>query len=301
MVALKKHFQMKHILVATDFSTASHNAFLYSLQLAQSLEARIVLFSAFQPVDTPHIVADTVISSASMQVAVHDRLVQHLRAAGSAAQVPITLGFAEGPAVERIIEEASKQRADLIVCGMKEHGKGFRQVFGSTVTGLARHSTVPVLVIPETAGFKQPRRIALANDILPEANVHTLDMLATIGQCFLSSVFIVRVLRDRFEEVFEMHHPEKKHSHLVRALDTQYEYYRNKQVTEALTGFIHEQQIDLMALIPHQHSLLERLFFKSQTKSMIFRTEIPLLILPENKAQADPSAAPIKNTDVHWD
>ena len=34
-------------------------------------------------------------------------------------------------------------------------------------------------------------------------------------------------------------------------------------------------------MVPHKHSLLERWFVKSTTRSMIFKTRIPLLILPE--------------------
>jgi nucleotide-binding universal stress UspA family protein len=289
-VTLSKQTDMKALFVATDFSTASHNAFLYSLQLAHSLEAKVILFHAFQQMTLPNLEPTVVIPRQEMQQLVLDRLNQHLKAAASAVQVPVEVHCAEGPCVATILDEARKAQADLIISGMKESGKGLRQLFGSTVTGLARHSTIPMLVIPEEAGYKQPATIALASDIAPETDVHTLDALSVIGQRFHSKIYIVRVISDRFEEVFELLDRPAKFSRLSRALETQYEYYKNKHVTDTLTDFVQQQQVDLVALVPHQHSLLERLFFKSTTKSMIFKSSVPLLILPEQKISFEPAS-----------
>jgi nucleotide-binding universal stress UspA family protein len=282
---------MKTLLVATDFTAASHNAFLYSLQLAQSLEAKIILFHAFLPITLTGLETSIeTITTQELEVSARDRLQQHLRSAGAAINIPVELHCAAGASATAILEEAGKIKADLIVTGMKTHGKTFRKLFGSTVTALTQHSTIPLLVVPEETSYKQPQRIALANDILPEAGTATLDMLATIGQGFHSTVLIVRIISDRFEEIFELRRPKKKYAQLSRTLDTQYEYYRSKHITGTLYDFIHEQHIDMMAFIPHQHSLLDKLFYKSQTKSMLFKSDIPLLILPEQKATTEPAA-----------
>jgi nucleotide-binding universal stress UspA family protein len=272
---------MKTLLVATDFSTASHNAFKYSLELASSLEAKIVLFTAFQPVAIASPETAIIITADELRQTSQASLQQQLRTAGIPVKVPVELRCEEGEAVKAILEEAGKLKADFIITGIKDHGKGFRQFFGSTVTGLAKHSTIPLLVIPEQAPFKQPGRIALANDITIETDAHTLDALTFLGQCFHSKVYILRIIDNRLTEVFELMDRPAKLATLERTLETEYAYYKSKHITEALGDFVHKQQINLLALIPHHHGFMERVFHKSQTKSMIFRSDIPLLILPE--------------------
>jgi hypothetical protein len=45
---------MKAILIATDFSTASRNESLYGLKLAKALQAKIILFNAYNvPLPAP--------------------------------------------------------------------------------------------------------------------------------------------------------------------------------------------------------------------------------------------------------
>ena len=281
---------MKTIFVTTDFSAASHNAFLYSLEMAKAFGAKVVLFHAFQQLVIPNMESTIVITLEDTKNLVKDRLSQHLRAVKDQEHVPVETGYEEGPASMTILAAAAKHQADIIISGMKEKGKTFRQFFGSTVTELARHTSIPLVVVPEEASYQQPDKIALASDIAPETDVHTLDALSEIGQRFHSKIYIVRIISNRFEEVYELLNRPTKFSRLSRALETQYEYSRNKHVTEALSNFIDTEHIHMLALVPHKHTLLERWFFKSSTKSMIFKSRIPLLILPERQVKHDPAA-----------
>ena len=46
-----------------------------------------------------------------------------------------------------------------------------------------------------------------------------------------------------------------------------------------LKSFVAEHEIDMIAMIPHKHNLLSRMFKESNTKKMAFHSEIPLLTL----------------------
>lgn len=70
-------------------------------------------------------------------------------------------------------------------------------------------------------------------------------------------------------------------SRMVRTLDPIYACIAGKDVPEVLNDFTSVYNINLLALLTHKHDLLERLFFKSTTRAMIFKTPIPLLILPD--------------------
>ena len=286
---------MNTILIATDFTNASHNALLYGLGMARAFKANVILFHAYQiqVLAVPEMAI--AVPKEDTRAAVLDRLSQHLRATGDAG-VNVEKVTAEGPSARAIIEAARKHKADIIICGMKNHSKTFRQIFGSTATDLAKHSPIPVIVVPEEAHYQAPARIALASDIEPETDVHTLDTLSEIGERFQSKMFIVRVISNRFEEVFELTHCSSKLTPLSRKLDTQFSYAQNKDVAEALSFFVQAEHVNMLALVPHKHTLLEKWFFKSTTKAMIFKSPIPVLVLPEHTVQYEPAG---KRTEHH--
>ena len=48
-----------------------------------------------------------------------------------------------------------------------------------------------------------------------------------------------------------------------------------------INDFAHKHDADLIAIIPHRHNLIERLFHRSNSKKIAFHTDLPLLALPE--------------------
>jgi nucleotide-binding universal stress UspA family protein len=274
---------MKTILAVTDFSKASRNALLYSLKLAKAFDAKLILFHAFQQIAIPSIDSTAIITPEDIKSLVRKKLQQQLDSVNNTGHFPVEIRYEEGPAGSSILAEAALQKADIIVSGMKRSGKLFRQVFGSTVTYLASHTQVPMIVVPENAIFIPPGKIALASDIAPEPGANTLDILTEIGLQFQSKIYIIRVSSNRFEEVYELHHPPAKFSCLSKVLDTHYEYSKSRHITEALNAYIEGNSINMMTLVPHKHTLTERCFFKSNTRSMIFNSRVPLLILPEQR------------------
>lgn len=281
---------MKTLFVASDFSSASHNAFLYSLELARALPARIILFHAYQEMVIPNFETTITISQNELRNMAEDRLQQHVRAAGKAVQSPIEIKCVVGPVATELLTEADKVKADFIVTGMKGQGKAFRKLFGSTVTELIRHSDIPLLVIPEDSSYRPPVQIALADDLQTDTSSHTFDELLNLGQCFHAKVYMIRICKNIVEEVFEFQNRPARLNSLSKVLPTEYLHYEDKHVTDALIDFVEEQKIDLLTLVPHRHSFLEHLLQKSHTEAMAFKSKIPLLILPEKKTEHEPGA-----------
>lgn len=294
-VDLTKHEHMKTLFVATDFSPASHNAFLYSLELAKALPAKIILFHAYQQVVIPNPETAVVVLDEEQQKMAEDRLHQHLRAAGKNVSCTVELMYREGLPAVAIGENAVRLKADYIVTGIKESGKGFRKWFGSTITALMRHCSIPQLVIPEDIHYHPPSRLALANDMTIDTDAHTLDPLIAIGQCFHSKVYILRINRHKLEEVYELLDRPARLGNLQRVLETEYQYFHNKHIGEAIIDFVAHEKLDMLAFIPHHHQFLERLFGKSHSKEMIFKTKVPLLLLPEKKKDA--ASTVVRHTD----
>ncbi|HTR31546.1 MAG TPA: universal stress protein [Puia sp.] len=272
---------MKTFLVATDFSAASRSATHYGIELARALNGRVILFSAFQQV--PVVLTDSLVAAApaNMGEAVQQQLEAEADFLNSEEATPVEIMAKEGPIANAILEAAKEMNADLILAGIKGAGKATRRFFGSTVTSLAKKTTVPLIVVPEEASYKRPATIALANDISFHAGTHVLDILRTLVKRFHSTLYIVRVVTNKTNEVVEILNRPFNLTEMVSKLDPLYEYPLDKNIVKALQHFISTHQVNLLAMVPHRKSPPERWFIRSKTREMIFETNIPLLILPE--------------------
>lgn len=286
-VALNKQAVMKTILIATDFSNAAHNAALYAAELAKAFNARLILFSAYEQASVP-VSEIPVLTSADMGIRAKRRLEDEKQLLTKGNGFLVETSSKPGIAASCILQAIEENKADIIIAGMKKSDQAIRRVFGSTVTALLNKLSVPLLVVPENASFRDISAIALANesDVAPDSDPHLLDILREIGERFHSKLYLVRVVKNRFQEAYEVLNRPFKINRMVRTLDPAYECIEGKDVPQALTEFTEAYHINLLALLRPQHTLLERWFLKSTTRAVIFESPVPLLILPERQRAA---------------
>lgn len=135
---------LKHLLVATDFSEDADRAVDYAVGLAQELKASLTLMTATYLGDTPEVHMGYIEKARTEDQQKLEAARQRVEQAGVAASALAEYG---SPA-QRIVETAQKEGADLIVMGT--HGRtGLRQMLiGSVAERVVRHATCPVLVVP---------------------------------------------------------------------------------------------------------------------------------------------------------
>jgi nucleotide-binding universal stress UspA family protein len=57
----------------------------------------------------------------------------------------------------------------------------------------------------------------------------------------------------------------------------------NRNVESGIDEFAEKNKIDLLVVLPRKKGLFESLFGKSESKSLIFHTKVPLLALSASK------------------
>lgn len=273
---------MKHILAPTDFSNAAHNAVVYAASLAKVFNARLTLYHAYRQILPPD--SPAILTLQEIKDMANWRLEQEAGAIDLYSQLAVeTISNEENEPATGILQAARDSKADMIVMGMKGSGKNIRRVVGSTVTSLIRKTTVPVIVVPEAVRSGKLETIALAteSDVSPESDPHILDRLRELGERFSSKLYLIRIAKNKFAEAFEILNRPFKISKMLSTLDPVYESIEGKDVIKALNEFTGKYRVNMLALLPHKHSLPARLLGKSTTRSMVFETKIPLLILPD--------------------
>ncbi|MCW3109987.1 MAG: universal stress protein, partial [Segetibacter sp.] len=197
-----------------------------------------------------------------------------------AADLSVEFFVEEGLPSEVIKWVAKSVKAKWMVIGMKGGGGIMRKIFGSTAISLSRNPNFPLILVPPDARFTPPKTIALASDIGDETNIKILDPLEEFGIQFNSTMYVVRVIKNDMNEVVErLSSPLRIKSHF-KNLNASFDFISDNSVTHAMNEFVKENRIDMMAMIAHEHNILERIFVKSNIKEMLFRSHVPLIILP---------------------
>lgn len=276
---------MKRILIATDFSAAADRAVEYGSKLAAALDAAVTILAAYEDIPVP--LTDTmslaIIDAGDARELVESGLLRQKELFRQGKTQAMTTLSVKGPVVDSILEAAREENADLIIVGMKSKGKALRKLFGSTVTALARKTTIPLLVVPEEARYAAPAGILLGNDIRPETDIHVLDPLKELIAIFLSKLYSLRVVQKGTREFIGILHNPNPLRSLEKTWGIKYEYEMGDDVAKNLNEFAESHHISMVVMMARPHSLLRRWFMGSHTHEMIFEAKMPLLILPERK------------------
>jgi nucleotide-binding universal stress UspA family protein len=275
---------MKTILIATDFSKASRNAALYGMQLAKFLNAKVYLFNAYQ-ISSTALGLNVSVSRYDVMMQTDKLLLDEANFLDPTSDI-IEFLCDEGLPEKTIIDIANEKKVDFIITGMKGSGKNFKKIFGSTATLLAKSTNIPLIIVPENTVFKKPEVIVFANDGSIDSDKNALEYLAAITRTFTSKLYLVKVIKEKDEEWFEVSDIAHKLNKIIKILDSKFQYPVGTNVQHALNKFIITCHADMLVMVPHKHNWLEHLFRKSETKSMLFQTHIPLLVLPETNLQS---------------
>ena len=273
---------MKHILIATDFSPAARCATGYGIKLAAQLNAKVSLASAYETLPIPVTNDPVILEVDDMEDVVMQQLTQEAELFALPGSPRINVYSRKGSTAKAILEVAKEWPADLIITGMKEHGKEFRRLFGSAVTGLANKTFIPLLIVPEGTEYTAPNNIVIANDFVPKMEIGIPPFLRWIAGEAKSNLTVIFFLGSRAAEVIEIVDYSSNLRRITGVISPLEEVPNNGHATDMLINYLTEHHSNLLAMPVHHQSLAERWLAGSPTREMIFGTRVPFLLLPEN-------------------
>lgn len=175
--------------------------------------------------------------------------------------------------VKEVVEE---EKIALIVMGtggQARHGEG---VWGSRTTQVMEKVNCPVIVVPEGTSYTPPKQIIFATDFEVE-HTRNLDFLLDIAEKFKSRITALHILpgsgaiSDRAMNGLQQLHERgnKVASHFVR----------NDDVAEGIVEFVRDHRTDMLSVMKHSYSFMERLVHKSVSKELALHSDVPILVL----------------------
>lgn len=273
---------MKKILIPTDFSDASKSAIQYAAKLALVSNAELIIFHAFHfPIVNTYnaeilaLPLDDVRESCEINLL---ELKNNLLSEYPSLKLETVcnLGFAK----DEINEYLISKKIDLLIMGMKEADFLTEKILGSTTTSLIENKHCPVLIVREHSEFKMIQKIALAYDEAMEMNPRVEERLNMIVSIFKPHICFLRVTAENGKiNVPDTIESINYHAALT---NTSYSFHieKNDDVTEGIKNFVAENQVDLVVMMPREHTFFQRLFHQSKTRSMAFHGNQVLMTIP---------------------
>jgi nucleotide-binding universal stress UspA family protein len=284
----KENTMVSTILVPLDGSDLSRRALPFATALAQATGARLVLLHAYQP-KSPDPQADLELDLIQEQA----DLASGLRERGVHATT--WLSYAEpGPA---IVETGADLNADVIV--MSTHGRGGvgQMMYGSVAEYVARHSTVPVILVTAKLRSRwleeQPLRLLVPLDGLEPAE-GALGPASELAHALHASILLLRVVEPTADPVmlWEPHGSLKQHARdeARRYLDLAAEQLRSDghQVEtrvetgsppDAIARVADELGTCLVVMATHGRGPLSRLLLESVAAETLRKLAVPVYLV----------------------
>jgi len=262
---------MKDVIIPVDFSETSLNAARYAAaMLSGDADTHVILYNMF---------SDETESETAAQYL--ESLKAELIEKGVTNNIECVKEYGND-LIDCLGRLAYQKTAELIVMGISEKDEWRQLLTGSNTLKMAEQNVCPVMIIPPTARFNGIKNIALTSDFKDvEASTPVLA-IKTVLNMFKASLHIINVDNQHYVSLTEEFLVERgKMLNIFAEYNPEFYFIGMNDFYEAVEQFAKDHDIDLIIIIPKNHSFINSLFSTSHTKKLAFHTSVPLLAAHE--------------------
>ena len=275
---------MKKILYPTDFSETAENAFIYALQIADTLGGSVITLHAFDRPDISSFELPGVLREVYDSIDLDEfesyedeiPLLRDIAMDNGYYHVPMVHVLEEGAPVSAILRTANKNKADLIVMGATGAGRMSAFFFGTISGKVLEEAHCPVIIVPEEAKFDGLiDHIAVAVNFKPE-DALLIESLRKFRDLLGSQIHVIHVdtearkeSQDKMAAFCEPWQQDKRISTYC---------IHHDDVNSGLETFMKEKSMDLLAIMSHKRSWVDEIFHQNRAKTLSYYHSIPLLV-----------------------
>ena len=275
-----------NIVLATDFSDSSINAYNYARHLAQHFGATLTVVHVYDMPISPETLDYLAVmpSPSDLERAVQERMSNFLGAHDGKVTTHISiktkalLGF--GFPQETLIEHSKNPLTDLLILGTKGGGNWLDKLLGTVAISVMQAAHCPVLIVPKEAKYTGIHHALYATSP-DEHSEKYVRIVLDFAQYFATKLHFIHV-----DGVFE--DPKNDHSHAlfkrVLAEKGMFAPYSIESVTaatisEGVNDYCLRNKMDMIIAVTHHRRFWDDLIHYSVTKEMAWHTHLPILCL----------------------
>jgi nucleotide-binding universal stress UspA family protein len=262
------------IILSHDFSEASFNAAVFAAGLAKKLNCKLLLFHVvilrLNTTEELKLIPDTVALIEKAKA----KLVQQKAeiAVQCGAAVAITTCAVCGNYFTELQKICLEISPYAVVTGSNKSLSGRRNAY------IMRHLPWTCITVPTGVCFFAIEKIGLACDfrgIIYEMPLEEIKALVTQLQAELHIVSVRET--DKFDPVIEFESGLLKHR--LKEIAPFYHVIHGADTSTAICDAVCHHQLNLLIVMPKQHTLWQRLFHKSESKKIILKCPVPVMVI----------------------
>lgn len=257
---------MKDVIIPVDFSETSLNAARYAADMLSSKGGtRVFLYHMFEKED----------EAATARQYLESLKAEMEQKGVSSVEIVVESG---DDLIDSLGRLAYQVTAELIVMGITEKEEWKQLLFGSNTLKMAEQNVCPVMIIPGDAKFNGIKNIALASDFQDVDVTTPVLAIKTVLEIFNANLHIVNVDSSHYVALTEEYLAERgKMQKLFAEFKPEFYFIGMSDFFDAIDQFAKDRNIDMIIIIPKNHSFLNNLFSTSHTKKLAYNSSVPLL------------------------
>lgn len=270
---------MIRVLVPVDFSRASVNAAEYAISMAGGLEkAELVLFHVYPPAGigsdgSPVEGRDDKRKQNAAQLL--EELQVHLF---NIAPVPTDFRYGDGEFLVGIRALLARENFDWIVMGISPASAIEERLLGSSVFEVIEDTNIPVVVVGEHMSYKPLKKVAMAVELSNVQQTVPVGRIKMLLDMFSPELHIVHATEEAEENLTAAQEQEKqKLLQMFEAYNTTFTRLHVYHFVDSVNTYMHQNEIDLLIVMPRKLTLWQKLFGFSHTRKMAFHGVTPVI------------------------
>lgn len=272
---------MVRILIATDFTPASRHAVEYAYK---AFDAEHTVFTLVHVVHIdgppPPFMFNRLVESLKIRAKYkYETMAAEISQPQKTAAINYRIEY--GSPVHSVIEKvAREENADMIIAGAGMANSLEQMVMGDVAAHLVTHSAYPIIIVPFKAAVKPIEHIVNATGV-EQSEGDFLKMMQFAAN-LKANVTMLHVYsnRERANSIQAKTIQELAYSK-YGFNNVRFEYEISPSAVTGIMKYMKNNHPDLLAVFPHKHIYLDRIFSHRVTQELASKSSVPLLVVKD--------------------
>jgi nucleotide-binding universal stress UspA family protein len=274
---------MKRILFPTDFSEVATNAFVYALELAEIVQAELIVLHSYDliPMDSQFFPENFNEVYDSIELANFDLFkeeVPKLRAIMEKHElqhIKMIHQLMEGNLIANIKKAIHENKIDYVVMGTSGLTEWEALFAGSNSGAVILGLDVPMFCVPLGVQFKTIKTIGYINHYTSK-DKETLSIVLDIAKRIKANVksLYVRTSKSELDAETKKRWEEDFNGEQVTFFEV-----RNDEIKQMILDFVSHQEIDVLTMLTYKKNIFEGMFVPNYAKNKATDIDIPVLVI----------------------
>lgn len=277
---------MKKILFPLDFSETSYNAFIYALEMAERLNAELVLLHTFEfpIVDSQTITFNYATVYDTLELANFEQFrevmprLHAIAAERNLEHIEMEHILMDGDLIYNIKKIIEQENIDMVIMGTKGAEGWFDILLGTNASSVIAKVSVPVLCIPFEAHYDKLKTIAFTTRFR-QKDIEALQNVVFYAKLFNAKIKCLCVKTADLE--IDEQDVRYWQSHFQDEESIEFFIIPDEDVKGTIEDFLVSQNVDLLAMLTYKRNFFEELFSNSTAQQLSYHLKKPILALHE--------------------